>query len=337
MAMSLAEEVLLCVGCAIIFITNIVGNLLVCAIVFKTKNLQNFTSILIVNMAVGDLLVGLVGIIHIILEVCFLIGGINEYSLLCGRLNGIVLFSASTSIYTMAVLAYDRYLTIVKPIIRRSKLTKGKLKIILPVIWALSLAFVGPCLYFIEIYDFEDEKLICWETLPQDELPLFYRITLFVIMYFIPMCITIYFFGKIFIRLWTSKQHQVRPSTSQVLLKSRKHVTRILGSVILLFNICWLPWFTVELLSSLRWIVRSEVLQSGLALLAVAHSSMNPFIYAFQSENFRRHIRQIKKRRKVQVDGQKKKLSKEAFITMHAQYNGAENQGSFNLVQLPRA
>jgi len=260
MAMSLAEEVLICVGYAIIFITNIVGNLLVCAIVLKTKNLQNFTSILIVNMAVGDLLVGLVGVMHIILEVWFLIGGINEYSLLCGRLNGIVLFSASTSIYTMAVLAYDRYLTIVKPIIRRTKLTKGKLKIILPVIWALSLVFLGPSLYFIEIYDFEDEKLICWETLPQDELPMLFTITIFAFMYFIPMCITIYFFGKVLIRLWASKQHQVSPSTSQVLLNSRQRLSRILGSVILLFNICWLPWFTVELLSSFRWIVRSEVL-----------------------------------------------------------------------------
>ena len=91
----------------------------------------------------------------------------------------------------MAVLSYDRYLTIVKPIIRRSKLTKGKLKIILPVIWALSLAFLGPCLYFIEIYDFEDEKLICWETLPQDELPMRFTIAIFAFMYFIPMCITI--------------------------------------------------------------------------------------------------------------------------------------------------
>jgi len=60
----------------------------------------------------------------------------------------------------MAVLAYHRYLSIVKPVVRRTKLTKSKLKIILPVIWASSLAFLGPCLYFIEIYDFEDEKLI---------------------------------------------------------------------------------------------------------------------------------------------------------------------------------
>ena len=241
MAMYLAEEVLLCVGYAIIFITNIAGNLLVCAIVFKTKKLQNFTSILIVNMAVADLLVGVAGVMHIILEVYFLIGGIKEISLLCGRLNGIVLFSASISIYTMAILACDRYLSIVKPMVRRTKLTKGKLKIVVPVTWALSLAFLGPCLYFIEIYDFENEELICWETLPQNELPVFYRITLFVFVYFIPMCITVYFFGKIFIHLWASKQHQVSPLTSQVFLKSRKHVTRILGSVILLFNICWLP------------------------------------------------------------------------------------------------
>jgi len=58
MAMSLSVEILLCVGYAVIFITNIVGNLLVYAIVFKTKNLQTLTSILIVNMDVGDLTVG---------------------------------------------------------------------------------------------------------------------------------------------------------------------------------------------------------------------------------------------------------------------------------------
>ena len=61
MAMSLAEEIVLCAGYAIIFIASISGNLLVCAIVFKTKNLQNFTSILIINMAVGDLTEGVVG------------------------------------------------------------------------------------------------------------------------------------------------------------------------------------------------------------------------------------------------------------------------------------
>ena len=121
MAMSLAVEILLCVGYAIIFITSIVANLLVCAIVFKIKNLQNFTSILLVNMAVGDLTVGVVGVMHIILEVWFLVGGINKYSLLWGRLNAIVRFSASHSIYNMAVLAYDRSLSIVKPMVRRTK------------------------------------------------------------------------------------------------------------------------------------------------------------------------------------------------------------------------
>ena len=60
-----------------------------------------------------------------------------------------------------------------------------------------------------------------------------------------------------------------------------------------------------SLLSSRGWIVRSEVLQSGLALLAAAHSSLNPFIYAFQSKNLRRHIRRITKRRKQQVDVEK--------------------------------
>lgn len=295
MALSLAEEILLCVGYAIIFVANIAGNLLVCAIVFKTKSLQNFSSLLIVNMAVGDLIVGVAGVIHIILEIWFLIGGMN-YTMLCGLLNGIILLSASISIYTMAVLAFDRYLSIVKPVKRRSKLTKGKLKTIIPIIWLMSLVFLGPCLYYIGKYDFKADKLICWETLPQDELPLHFRMTIFTCMYFVPMCITLYYFGKIFIHLWVGKQDHLSPSTSQVLLQSRKKLTRILGSVILFFNICWFPWFFVELLSSFGWLARSEVLQSGLALLAVAHSSMNPFIYSFQSRNFRQHLRRITKR-----------------------------------------
>ena len=293
MALSHDEEILLCVAYAVIFFSNIAGNSLVCAIVLKTKHLQNFTSLLIVNMAVGDLIVGLAGVIHIILEIWFLTGGM-KYTVLCGLLNGIVFLSASISIYTMAVLAFDRYLSIVKPVIRRSKLTKGKLKIILPVIWILSFAFLGPCLYYIEKYDFKEDQLICWDTLPQDELPLPLRITIFACMYFIPMCVTIYFFVKIFIHLWARKQDQVSPSTSQVLLKSRQHLTRILGSVILLFNICWSPWFIVELLLSFGWLVRSEVLHSGLALLAVTHSIMNPFIYSFQSRNFRQQIQQLR-------------------------------------------
>lgn len=306
MAMSLAEEIILCVGYAIIFFANIVGNLFVCAVVLKTKYLQNFTSILIVNMAVGDLIVGVSGVIHIVLEVWFLVSGKNNNTVFCGRLNGITFFSASISIYTMAVLAFDRYLSIVKPVIRRGTLTKGKLKFILPATWILSLVFFGSSMYFIEIYDFKDDKLICWETLPQDELPVSYRIILFAAMYFIPMCITMYFFGKIFVHLWIGNPC-TSPATSQVLLKSRHRLTKILGSVILLFNICWLPWFVVELLLSFdSRLGRHEVLQSALALLAVTHSSMNPFIYSFQSQNFRQHIRRITKRNRPQLSKAKK-------------------------------
>ena len=305
MVLSLAEKILLTFGYAIIFITNIVGNLIVCAIVLKTKHLQNFTSILIVNMAVGDLIVGAVGVMHIIVEAFVLLQyEISKYTLLCGVLNGIVLFSASISIYTMAVLAFDRYLSIIKPVMRRLKLTKGKLKFILPVIWVLSFAILGPCMYFIQKYDYKEGQLICWETLPQDEFPISYRITLFTLMYFIPMCIILYFFGKIFIHLWVRNHDQISPTTSQVLLKSRQQVTRILGSVILFFNICWLPWFIMELSSSFGWLVRSEALQSGLALLAVAQSTVNPFVYSFQSSNFRRHVRRITKK---QTPGNQKK------------------------------
>ena len=293
MEISVTGEIILCVGYAVIFIANIVVNSFVCAVVVQNKKLYNFTSILIVNMAISDLTLGVSGMIHIVLEILFLMAGSSKKSLMCGRLNVVTLFSASVSIYTMCVLAFDRYLSIVKPVLRRTTLTKGKLKLILPAIWIVSLALFALSLYFNEHHELENEKYICWETLPLKGLPRSYRITIFVTMYLIPMCVIVYFLGKVFVHLWFHERKN--PSTSLVLLKSRLHLTQILSSVILLFNICWLPWFILELGSGFG---SSLVLRSGLALLAVAQSSLNPFLYSFQSQNFRQHLRKIAKRRK---------------------------------------
>lgn len=172
MAISVTGEIILCVGYAVILIANIVGNSFVCAVVVQNKKLYNFTSILIVNMAISDLTLGVSGMIHIVLDI-------------------------------------------------------------------------------------------------------------------------VYFLGKVFVHLWFHERKN--PSTSLVLLKSRLHLTQILSSVILLFNVCWLPWFILELGSGFG---SSLVLRSGLALLAVAQSSLNPFLYSFQSQNFRQHLRKIAKRRK---------------------------------------
>lgn len=293
MAISVAEEIILSVGYAIISIANIVGNSFVCAIVFKNKKLHNFTSILIANMAISDLILGVSVMIHIVLEILFLTSGSDKNSVMCGRLNVVTLFSASVSIYTMCFLAFDRYLSIVKPMLKRTTLTKGKLKFIFLAIWIVSLAFLATSLYFIEQHEFKNEKLLCWETLPQEELPRSYRITIFTTMFLLPMCIIVYFLGKVFVHLWFHERES--PSASLVLLKSRRHLTQILSSVILLFNICWLPWFILELGSGLS---SSVVLRSGLALLAVAQSSLNPFLYSFQSQNFRRHVRRLTKEKK---------------------------------------
>lgn len=49
--------------------------------------------ILIVNMVVGDLIVGVFGVIYIVLEVWFFVLGNNNKNIVfCGRLNGIMFF-----------------------------------------------------------------------------------------------------------------------------------------------------------------------------------------------------------------------------------------------------
>lgn len=121
--------------------------------------------ILVVNMVVGDLIVGVFGVIYIVLEVWFFVLGNNKNIVFCGRLNGIMFFSVFIFIYIMVVLVFDCYLFIVKLVIWWGILIKGKLKIIFLVIWILFFVFFGLSMYFIEIYDFKNDKLICWEIL----------------------------------------------------------------------------------------------------------------------------------------------------------------------------
>ena len=288
--MLLEEEIYFTVTFGVMFILNLVGNSLVCAVVICAKHLHNFTSFLLVNLAVGDLMVGTLCFVHVVLAL------IQEqldrdYKLMCKALSFTVFTNAAASIYTVMVLAIDRYFSIVKPIQRRALFSRKLSLRVIPGIWLASVLVVSPMAFFLanESHSISELRLICWVTLPQAILPNVYKFILFALLYFLPMSVITVFYVKIVRHLWSLEE--AHSSANQVLLGSRVHLTKVICSIIVVLNVSWLPWFVVELSVAFGWIRNVDVIRAEVvAIFALANSCANPIVYSLQSRNFRRHI-----------------------------------------------
>ena len=125
----------------ITMIVALAGNTLLIYIVFRKPGTRNLTSFLFVNMAVADLMVAVfqmpVNITHFyVVESSELIGTFN-----CRFLYYAVYVSTIASIFCLTVMAFDRYFAVVHPF--RRSIWFRKPKIITPVIWISSMAFMS--------------------------------------------------------------------------------------------------------------------------------------------------------------------------------------------------
>lgn len=86
-------------------------------------------------------------------------------------------------------------------------------------------------------------------------------------------------------------QHRVKD------MRQRRHVTWMVLAVVLAFAICWLPLYICNIwqrvFSGLPDTDAAYVLKVTGNVLSYSNSCINPFIYSFMGENFRRYLRRV--------------------------------------------
>ena len=288
---SVTSEIVYTVFYGIVLVSTIVGNILVCVVVHKTKQLQTFTTYLLVSLAASDLMVGVFGAIHLVTAFAAENGAYPTK--VCRALDAIIYLSAALSIYSLVLISVERYLAIVKPFTRRRRISLGLLKFIIPGVWICAAVVVAPMFYFLISSDFTGQEFVCWETLTLKSFEKPYKYFLFVALYLLPMTVLTFLYGGIIRRLWF--RSKTDKGTNIAILRSRRRLTKMLGCVIIVFNFCWLPWCVTEVISaSTVWLRNSSLLLFQLlSLFAVANSSANVFIYSLQSRKFRQGARSV--------------------------------------------
>ncbi|XP_035514693.1 neuropeptide FF receptor 1 like 2 [Morone saxatilis] len=308
-----------------IFLLCMVGNTLVCLIVLENRRMRTVTNLFILNLAISDLLVGIFCIPTTLVD--NLITGWPFSSIVCkmsGVLQGV---SVSASVFTLVAIAVERFRCIVYPLQPKLNVLVAKAAIVL--IWVLAVVIMCPAAvaltvdkvpfhYMVYNDDFNQTFPLytCYENFASPQTRKVYTAVLFAHIYLVPLTIITLMYGSIGIKLCSSvvanREPQLANATVQVggrrggqpMISQKKiKVIKMLILVALLFMLSWLPLWTLMMMTDYAGLDRHQLdlLTSYIFpfahWLAFSNSSVNPIIYGYYNENFRRGFQAVCKSR----------------------------------------
>ncbi|KAL2099653.1 hypothetical protein ACEWY4_004047 [Coilia grayii] len=297
----------------LIFLMCMVGNGMVCFIILRSKNMRTVTNLFILNLAISDLLVGIFCMPTTLVD--NIITGWPFGSLVC-KLSGMVQgISVSASVFTLVAIAVDRFRCIVYPF--RQKLTISTSTLIIVIIWVLAIAIMCPSGIMLQVTREHRVSILlgdgnktrpfywCRENWPNQEMRKIYTTVLFANIYLAPLTLIVIMYARIGITLCktsvpASRGHSSsggsnsRNENRQPVSRKKKRVVKMLLIVALLFILSWLPLWALMMLSDYASLTEQQHRVINIYVYPLAHwlaffnSSINPIIYGFFNENFRR-------------------------------------------------
>ncbi|XP_035524068.1 neuropeptide FF receptor 2-like [Morone saxatilis] len=298
----------------LIFLVCMVGNGVVCFIVLRSKNMRTVTNLFILNLAISDLLVGIFCMPTTLVD--NIITGWPFGSVVC-KLSGMVQgISVSASVFTLVAIAVDRFRCIVYPF--KQKLTIATSKLIIVIIWVLAVSIMCPSGVMLQVTKEQRVRIVlghnnntrpfywCRENWPNQEMRKIYTTVLFANIYLAPLSLIVIMYARIGFTLSKTTIPPIRGSGigsgqgkssmegRHTISKKKTRVIMMLLVVALLFILSWLPLWTLMMLSDYASLTEHQYRVINIYVYPLAHwlaffnSSVNPIIYGFFNENFRR-------------------------------------------------
>lgn len=278
----------------VIAVLSIFGNMLVCVAIWRNKKLQTITNYFLMSLAVADFLVGALAIpcaLIIDLGISY-----HNYSLCIFVLSMLIIISQS-SIFTLLLVAIERYIAIILPFHYRRLMKPRTAKLVILLTWILACVMgLIPLMGFQQRYK---------------------RISHCVLVYVVNMTYMVYFnfFGSVLTSLLvlffiythifiTVRKHLKNIANMRTI--SAKQAKRNMGVVrkvrkticifliVFLFIICLIP---LHIILCVRFFCPRCKVPSQLILTTVilshANSVFNPLLYAYRMKSFYQAFKSI--------------------------------------------
>lgn len=276
---------------SIVFMIGLCGNTLVIYVVLRFSKMQTVTNMYILNLAIAD--------------ECFLIG--IPFLLVTMHLGGwtfgkgmckIYMVSTSITQFTSSIFLFimsaDRYVAVCHPISSTRYRSPFVSRIVSTCAWTASALIMLPVMLYANTIkkDERSHRMSCiieWPHEHEESSGSTFTLYSLILGFAIPLCLILVFYYLVLRKLRT-----VGPkSKSREKKRSHRKVTKLVLTVIAVYIMCWLPYWIsqVALINSSPDTCQSRLEVTIFILvgcLGYSNSAMNPILYAFLSDNFKK-------------------------------------------------
>lgn len=277
----------------IIFTSGVCGNVLVIYVVSIYSRMQTVTNLYILNLAMADLLY-LMGLPFLLITSH--IGNWIFGNYMCKFYMVITSLNQFTSSFFLSIMSVDRYIAVCHPISSQKYRTSFISKITSLTAWACSSLMVVPVFMYSTTFQVE-ENVHCniyWSTFSFVDGQTLFTLYTLILSFILPVFLIFIFYGLVIKKMQTI-QTRVKSMERR---KSQRKVTKLVLALIIVYVICYLPYWSLQLLlfflppmTAHSSFVLSLFLFSS--CLSYSCSALNPILYAFLSDNFKKSFHRI--------------------------------------------
>ncbi|KAM3614710.1 uncharacterized protein V6R79_018314 [Siganus canaliculatus] len=275
---------------SLICVVGLLGNVLVMYGVVRYTKMKTATNIYIFNLALADALATSTLPFQ---SAKYLMSTWPFGEPLCKVVIAIDYYNMFTSIFTLTMMSVDRYVAVCHPVKALDFRTPAKAKLINICIWILSSAVGVPVMITAITKVTEKGNTACMLRFPKPEWywDTVMKIFVFIFAFVVPVLVITVCYGLMILRL---KSVRLLSGTKE---KDRnlRRITRMVLVVVAAFIICWTPIHIFIIIRTMVDIDHKNLLVMASWHLCIAlgymNSSLNPVLYAFLDENFKRCFR----------------------------------------------
>ncbi|KAF7226098.1 C-C chemokine receptor type 4 [Nothobranchius furzeri] len=269
-----------------LFFLGLLGNWMVLWVLLRYTRLKSMTDVFLLNLVVSDILLAVSlpawAYSSENLAACKLITGLYQLGFYSGTLF-------------VTLMSVDRYLAIVHAVaaMRTRTLRLGIMASV--IVWLISVIMATPQVVFASLEKEAEENLTiqCQPRYPEETLDAWKKQRNFsenTVGLFVCLPIMMFCYAKILFVLSKSRNSK------------KGKAMKLIFTVVCVFVICWVPYNvvvflqTLELLEILNGCELFMALNSAMGIaeiIALCHCCVNPVIYAFMGEKFRKTLSNV--------------------------------------------
>ncbi|XP_073844073.1 allatostatin C receptor 2 [Musca autumnalis] len=273
---------------SLVCIVGLFGNTLVIYVVLRFSKMQTVTNIYILNLAIADecFLIGIPLLLYTMHNGSWQFG---EYP--CKAYMVSTSITQFTSSIFLLIMSADRYIAVCHPISSPRYRTPTVSKIVSGIAWLTSALLMLPVILFANTVT-DGKHISCnikWPEAQNTQSGTTFILYSLALGFATPLTFILGFYCLVIRKL-----HTVGPKhKSKEKKRSHRKVTKLVLTVITVYILCWLPYWIsqVALIFSTpgKCVSRLEITIFLLSsCLVYSNSAMNPILYAFLSDNFKK-------------------------------------------------